>query len=151
MKFRTSVAAAFGAALLALTGATAAQADPGEAYVKQGKGTAACPSQRLCLYAEFHWNTASDQRLLVTNINLHDLNNPDYRFNDTTSSVYNNTSRCVRLYPNYDYVGVPLTVFPHEAMDFTDDDGRESLWYDNKYSSVQFVSCPSGGGGGQEP
>jgi hypothetical protein len=150
MKLRTTLAAALGAALLALSGATAqpAGAAAGDTYVKQGKGKEACPSEHLCLYAEFHWNTDSNHRLLVTDTPLHQLSNPDYNFNDTTSSVYNNTSQCVRLYPNYDYVGVPLTVFPGEAFDFTDDNGRESGWYDNRYSSVQFVQCPGHSSGG---
>jgi len=131
------------AGLLALTGglvAPASAAPLAETYVRQGSGKEICPSGYVCLYEHFHLNRDTpDWKVLVTNQDVSNLGG-SYNMNDRTSSVYNNSSYTVRLYPYYNYWGVPLTVFPGETFDFTNDENQESGWYDDKYSSLKFVS-----------
>ncbi|MET9444398.1 peptidase inhibitor family I36 protein [Streptomyces sp. NPDC006610] len=140
---RRSVLLAAGGGLLALTGALvspAATAAPLDAFVIQSWGKDNCQEGYVCLYEDWHFNrNQKDWKILLTRKDLGNLGG-DFHMDDRTSAVFNNSDRTVKLYPGKYHMGVPLTVGPREAFDFTNDDSLESDMYNDKYSSLKFTT-----------
>ncbi|MFE0186544.1 peptidase inhibitor family I36 protein [Streptomyces sp. NPDC059008] len=123
VKIRIAVAA--GAAALATLfagSASAAPAQPRDWGIDYGSGTWACRTGYVCLYDNWDFNGGGPARILMTNEDMPRLDQRN--FNDVTSSIVNNTNRVVRVYPNYDYSGVPATLFPGERISLNNDNGN---------------------------
>jgi hypothetical protein len=120
-------------ALLASVPAAAAAAQPTDVGIQRGSGLEACRSGYVCLYENWQYNQGAAARILRTNEDNSHLD--DLNFNDVTSAVYNNTDRVVRIYPHFDYQGVPVTLMPGEHMSFDGVNGT----FNDVASSVQLL------------
>ncbi|MFI6661222.1 peptidase inhibitor family I36 protein [Streptomyces sp. NPDC050523] len=130
MKIRSMAVASV--ALLASLPAVAA-AQPADVGPQRGSGLEACRPGYLCLYENWQYNQGASARILRTNEDIGRLD--DMNFNDITSAVYNNTDQVVRIYPHFDYQGVPVTLMPDEHMSFDGVNGT----FNDVASSVQFL------------
>jgi hypothetical protein len=123
------------AASIALTAAamlTAAAPASADASIIRGQGRDACTRNYVCLYDNWDYNAPTNARILRTTEDITHLN--DYNFNDVTSSAVNNSRFLVRIYPEYDFKGVPVTLLPGESISFNRGNG-----FNDVASSVQFL------------
>ncbi|MEU8976402.1 peptidase inhibitor family I36 protein [Streptomyces monashensis] len=120
------------AALVTATLLAAATPASADASIIRGQGRDACTRGYVCLYDNWDYNVPDNARILRTTEDITHLD--DYNFNDVTSSVVNNSRYPVRVYPDYDYKGVPVTLLPGESISFNNGNG-----FNDVASSVKFL------------
>ncbi|MFJ4526356.1 hypothetical protein ACIP4Y_36535 [Streptomyces sp. NPDC088810] len=116
--------------------AAQAAADPPDGLgpsppTRRGQGRDACTATTSA-YDNWDSNTSTNARILRTTEDNTHLN--DYNFNDVTSSAVNNSCFLVRIYPDYEFKGVPVTLLPGESISFNRGNG-----FNDVASSVQFL------------
>ncbi|MEU8028652.1 peptidase inhibitor family I36 protein [Streptomyces sp. NPDC049099] len=121
-----------GAALVTAALLTAAAPASADAAIIRGQGRDACTRNYVCLYDNWDYNASGSARILRTTEDISHLD--DYNFNDVTSSVVNNSRYLVRIYPDYDFKGVPVTLLPGESISFNNGNG-----FNDVASSVKFL------------
>lgn len=121
-----------GAVLVTAALLTAAAPALADASIIRGQGRDACTRNYVCLYDNWDYNASGSARILRTTEDISHLD--DYNFNDVTSSVVNNSRYLVRIYPDYDFKGVPVTLLPGESISFNNGNG-----FNDVASSVQFL------------
>jgi hypothetical protein len=129
---KTPVRLAASIALITAAMLTAAAPASADASIIRGQGRDACTRNYVCLYDNWDYNVPTNARILRTTEDTTNLN--DYNFNDVTSSVVNNSRFLVRIYPEYDFKGVPVTLLPGESISFNRGNG-----FNDVASSVQFL------------
>ncbi|MFI2206983.1 peptidase inhibitor family I36 protein [Streptomyces sp. NPDC020192] len=126
-----------GAALVTAVLLTAAAPASADASIIRGQGRDACTHNYVCLYENWDYNAPTSARILRTTEDISRLD--DYFFNDITSSVVNNSRYIVRIYPDYDFKGVPVTLLPGESISFNNGNG-----FNDVASSVKFLPYTTG-------
>ncbi|MET9072951.1 peptidase inhibitor family I36 protein [Streptomyces sp. NPDC004232] len=132
MKLSARLAA--GIALITAAMLTAAAPASADASIIRGRGRDACTRNYVCFYDNWDYNVPTDARILRTTEDITHLD--DYDFNDVTSSVVNNSRFLVRIYPDCDFKGVPVTLLSGESISFNNGNG-----FNDVASSVQLLPC----------
>ncbi|MFC8290583.1 peptidase inhibitor family I36 protein [Streptomyces sp. NPDC057242] len=75
--------------------------------------TGACTPGHPCLYDHWDFNAIGSAPILRLDGDVAHLE--EYNFNDRASTLYNRTTDIVRIYPDWNFKGTPITLLPGES------------------------------------
>jgi Peptidase inhibitor family I36 len=102
------------ASMLAMTIAPPAQAQPQAQTGAQAQAQIACPASRICLYEHRDYGG----RIAIYAVGSSDMSRFGPRFNDITSSIWNNTPSRWCAYEHANYVGLLVVIGPWARIPF---------------------------------
>ncbi|MFI1717514.1 peptidase inhibitor family I36 protein [Streptomyces litmocidini] len=113
MRVRTAMMTTAVGVVLAGT-VSAGPARAADVPVYRGQGASARMPGYLCLYDHWDFNAIGSAPILRVNGGVAHLEGCN--FNDRAGTPYNRTTDIVRVYPDWDFKGTPITLLPGESI-----------------------------------